>query len=161
MQSGSFDDIKSSGLYFVANAVSDKPLNVGGLYSLSSADSNATNKVGIYIANNAQSSPAVVGSIVGEPWSYKLITNKSFNVYTFEKTGISVPANGEIMVEFDIARSGYSVLGAVGFTSSNSYAVVSRVQTIYSGNEVNMTLRNVSSNQVTTVARVQVLYIAL
>lgn len=91
---------------------------------------------------------------------YHTISNADFNIYTFEQTDISVPANGEILVEFDITRSGYAALGVVGFTSSNSYAVVSRVQTIFSSNKVNMTLRNVSSNQVITIARAQILYLS-
>ena len=89
----------------------------------------------------------------------KLTTNADFTQYVFEKTNVSIPASGDATLDFDISRSGYRAIGVVGFTSSSSYAVFSRVQTAFSENKVSVTLRNTSSNQVATIARIQVLYV--
>ena len=143
----------------MASSVIDKPNNTGGLFSLVSADSQGINKIGIYVPNNNAASPTIKGSSGGTEWDYKLISNHSFGMYTFEKTNVSVPANGEVSVEFDIARSGYTFLGCVGYTSSNSYAIITRLQSIYSENKVNITLRNILPNQVNTIVRAQALYV--
>ena len=89
----------------------------------------------------------------------KLITNADFTQYVFEETNVSIPASGDITLNFDISRSGYRAIGVIGFASSSSYAAFSRVQTTFSENKVNVTLRNISSNQITTIARIQVLYV--
>ena len=89
----------------------------------------------------------------------KLITNADFTQYVFEETNVSIPASGDITLNFDISRSGYRAIGVIGFASSSSYAAFSRVQTTFSENKVNVTLRNTSSNQITTIARIQVLYV--
>ena len=92
-------------------------------------------------------------------YDYQLIGNADFTQYVFEKTNVSIPASGDATLDFDISRSGYRAIGVVGFASSSSYAVFSRVQTTFSKNKVSVTLRNTSSNQVDTIARIQVLYV--
>lgn len=92
-------------------------------------------------------------------YDYQLIGNADFTQYAFEKTNVSIPASGDITLNFDISRSGYRAIGVIGFASSSSYAAFSRVQTTFSENKVNVTLRNTSSNQITTIARIQVLYV--
>ena len=93
-------------------------------------------------------------------YDYQLIGNADFSQYVFEQTNVSIPANGDIMLEFDISKSGYKTLGVIGFSSSSAYAVFSRVQTIFSENKTTITLKNTSSNQITTIARIQVLYVS-
>lgn len=50
IQSGSFNDIKTPGVYYLANAVTDKPADTGGLYVLQYVHDNAA--VGLYCPVN-------------------------------------------------------------------------------------------------------------
>lgn len=51
------------------------------------------------------------------------------------------------------------MLGAVSFTSTSGYAIITRVQCTFSENKVSIGLKNISSNQVNTTVRVTILYI--
>ena len=68
ISSGSFNDIIETGVYYVANAVTDKPNNTGGLYILASAGGTGENRVGLYAANNSSARPYIVGN----GWKYQL-----------------------------------------------------------------------------------------
>jgi hypothetical protein len=51
VKDGDFNDIVKSGVYYVANAVTNKPTSIGGLYILGSPYNNATTYTGLYITN--------------------------------------------------------------------------------------------------------------
>ena len=55
--SGSFKDISKSGIYYVTNAVQDKPDGTGGLYLLSFYDEGIN--IGLYISANQAINPIV------------------------------------------------------------------------------------------------------
>lgn len=51
VKDGDFNDIVKSGVYYVANAVTNKPASIGGLYILGSPYNDATTYTGLYITN--------------------------------------------------------------------------------------------------------------
>lgn len=67
ISSGSMKSISESGVYYVTNAVADKPESSGGLFVLIKA--NTTTGTGIYIPNTAFSTSYKV-AIVNSTWSY-------------------------------------------------------------------------------------------
>jgi len=73
--SGSMKSINKSGIYYVYNGVSDKPISAGGLFVVRFAQSGGRTGAGIFVTN----SPAVTGSltyrvsIVDGVWKYDLI----------------------------------------------------------------------------------------
>ena len=67
VNSGSLKDIKSSGVYYVSNVVTDKPDITGGLYVFAAVDE--TNYIGLYICANSSVDPII---IIGGKEVYRL-----------------------------------------------------------------------------------------
>ena len=51
ISSGDFGDIINTGIYYVANAVTNKPTSIGGFYVLASAYNDGKTHVGLYVEN--------------------------------------------------------------------------------------------------------------
>lgn len=60
-------NISESGVYFVGNSVTDKPVSGGGLLVLAKA--NSTTGAGIFLGNSTSSAPYGV-SIINGTWTY-------------------------------------------------------------------------------------------
>lgn len=69
VNSGSMKSIKGSGIYYIANAVTDKPHSSGGMLVLADAQGNGQTMAGLYQPNNSSLSPYRV-SVVGGVWAY-------------------------------------------------------------------------------------------
>lgn len=66
VSSGSFHDILTSGVYYVTNAVTDKPTSTGGAYFVSSANSSAVGGLFIQVGTGK----AYVVTYSGSTWTY-------------------------------------------------------------------------------------------
>lgn len=71
ISSGSMHDISESGIYYVANAVTDKPSNLGGLLIFAIGTTAA--KCGLYVTNAATSPKIYAVSVIGTTWTYTVI----------------------------------------------------------------------------------------
>lgn len=71
VSSGSIQSITSSGIYYVANGVSDKPTATGGMLAI--AFGSASTATGLYVANTATQQIYWV-TVVNGIWSYRAVS---------------------------------------------------------------------------------------
>jgi len=72
--SGSMKSINKSGLYYIYNAVTDKPMNSGGLFAVKFSNAANLTGSGIFLANaNSTGNFAYRVSIIGGTWYYHTI----------------------------------------------------------------------------------------
>lgn len=72
--SGSMHDIKSPGIYYVGNSVTDKPVSYGGLLVLASSGASGATMSGIYSSNRSQSIDLYTVSVINGNWTYHQIS---------------------------------------------------------------------------------------
>lgn len=67
---GSMHDIKKPGIYYVSNAVTDKPVEYGGILVLASASTSGVTMSGIYCSNRSQGVDLYSVSVISGAWTY-------------------------------------------------------------------------------------------
>ena len=124
--SGSMKSINKSGLYYIYNAVTDKPMNSGGLFAVKFSNAESLTGSGLFLANaNSNGYFAFRVSVVGGTWYYHPINSPNVQIGTWSNIATTTASTWYNLYTFNLP-AGYKYLllartgNGIGGTSLNA-----------------------------------------